>query len=83
MRRQFLNAAGSGVLFAVAVLGGIGIGSRPGNAADEDESKIQQGFAIAPVPLNLTGTRPGVSRTGQLHRECAGRLQWLPHQRSA
>ena len=41
--------------FAMAVLGGIVISSRPGSAADDDESKIQQGFAIAPVPLNLAG----------------------------
>jgi hypothetical protein len=55
MKRQFLKTIGTGVAFAMAVLGGIVIGSRPGSAADDDESTIQQGFAIAPVPLNLAG----------------------------
>jgi hypothetical protein len=54
-RQQFLKIMGSGVALAAAILGGITITPRPGKAADDDESKIQQGFAIAPVPLNLAG----------------------------
>jgi hypothetical protein len=42
-------------VFGAVVLGGMMISSRPGLAADDDESKIQRGFAIAPVPLNLAG----------------------------
>ena len=58
-QRQFLRTVGTGAALAVAVLGGLSIGSRRGNAfqnqGNDDESRIQQGFAIAPVPLNLTG----------------------------
>jgi hypothetical protein len=54
-RQQFLKMMGSGAALAAAVIGGISISQRRGNAADDEESKIQQGFAIAPVPLNLAG----------------------------
>lgn len=54
-QQQFLKTMGTGAALALAVLGGLAISSRPGNAADDDESKIQQGFAIAPVRLNLAG----------------------------
>ena len=55
IRKQILKTMGTGVAFVMALLGGIVISPRPGSAADDDESKIQQGFAIAPVQLNLTG----------------------------
>src|SRR5712692_5841260 len=58
-QRQFLKSIGTGAALAVVVLGGLLIGSRSGNAfqnqGNDEESKIQQGFAIAPVPLNLAG----------------------------
>jgi hypothetical protein len=55
---QFSKAAGATVSLAAIVLVGMLINSSPGRAQDggnSNESKIQQGFAIAPVPLNLTG----------------------------
>ncbi len=50
-------AAGAVVLIVVA---GILVRSRSGQAQDgnDDSWRIQQGFAIAPVPLNLTGKSP-------------------------
>src|SRR5712692_11839453 len=58
-QRQFLKSIGTGAALAVVVLGGLLIGSRSGNAfqnqGNDDESRIQQGFEIAPVPLNLAG----------------------------
>jgi hypothetical protein len=54
-RQQFLKTIRTVLALAVAVLSGIAISSQRGGAADDDESKIQQGFAIAPVPLNLAG----------------------------
>ena len=58
-QRQFLKTIGTGAALAVVVLGGLLIGSRSGNAfqnqGNDDESRIQQGFAIAPVTLNLVG----------------------------
>ncbi len=63
-RRVALSTPGK-LMFAVAVMGGLmsiplptGAGDRnehDGNEHDRDESKIQRGFAIAPVPLNLRG----------------------------
>jgi hypothetical protein len=54
---HFLKTIGAGAALAVFLLGGMLISSRRGQAFDNDgdgdESKIQQGFAIAPVPLNL------------------------------
>ena len=58
--RQFLKTIGS---FAAIVLVGIFIASPHGHASGEgsegndDASRIKQGFAIAPVPLNLVGKK--------------------------
>ena len=58
-RRQFFRTIGTGTAVAVGVLGSLLISSWGGQASEnegnDDESKIQQGFAIAPVPLNLAG----------------------------
>ena len=54
-RRQFLKTMATAAVFCVVVFGGMIISSGPGLAADDDESKIQQGLAIAPVTLNLAG----------------------------
>jgi hypothetical protein len=54
-RQQFLKTMGTAAVFCLVVLGGMMISSGPGLAADDDESKIQQGLAIAPVTLNLAG----------------------------
>jgi hypothetical protein len=55
---QFSKAVGAAAAFAAIVLAGMLISSPRGQAqgdGNDDESKIQQGFAIAPVPLNLGG----------------------------
>jgi hypothetical protein len=57
--QQFAKGAGAvAAVFAIG-LAGMMIGASRGQAQNDDgndeESKIQQGFAIAPVPLNLAG----------------------------
>src|SRR5437667_11518390 len=66
-QNHFLKRIGAGTALAVVVLGGMLISSRRGQAFDKDKGKgnqgndddeqslIQRGFAIAPVPLNLAG----------------------------
>lgn len=55
-QRQFLKTIGASAAIAVVVLAGMFISATRGKAdTDDSESKIQQGFAIAPVPLNLNG----------------------------
>lgn len=58
-QHQVLKTIGSSAAVAVVVLVGMLLASRHGQASgqddgDDEESKIQRGFAIAPVPLNLT-----------------------------
>ena len=54
---NFTKAAGAGAALAMVVLMGILLSSPPGWAQDwsEEAEKIQIGFAVAPVPLNLAG----------------------------
>ena len=53
---QFFKAMGAVVALVAIVLVGMSITSPRGQAQGEDsQSEIQQGFAIAPVPLNLEG----------------------------
>ena len=55
--KQYIRPAGALAVVGAIVLAGVSFRS-PRVHADEgnnDESKIQQGFAIAPVPLNLKG----------------------------
>ena len=56
--QQFAKGAGAvAAVFAIG-LAGMMISAQRGRADDnenDDQSKIQQGFAIAPVPLNLAG----------------------------
>ena len=59
-QHQFLKTIGSFAALALVVLVGVSITSRHGqasgqNAGNDEQSKIQQGFAVAPVPLNLQG----------------------------
>ena len=56
-RSRYLTSVATGGALLALVFGGILINANRGNAADDDdsESKIKQGFAIAPVPLNLRG----------------------------
>ncbi len=54
---NFTKTAGAGASFALVVFAGMLVSSPRGRAQDwnEDEARIQQGFDIAPVPLNLVG----------------------------
>jgi len=57
--KQFVKPAGAIAVFAAIVLAGM-LSSSPRTRAiaddnDSNESKIQRGFEIAPVPLNLDG----------------------------
>jgi len=80
--KTFIKAAGIVTAFGAIVLAAMFSSSRRVRAIDDDdessESKIRQGFEIAPVPLNLDGknrARPGGIR--QLHCQRTCRLQWL------
>ena len=62
MPKQFVKAAGAIAALVSLVFAGIVISSRGMQAFDDDDddndrdrSKIQQGFQIAPVPLNFAG----------------------------
>ena len=51
-------AVGAGVAILAAILGMTGLMAdqgKPASTSSDDESKIQTGFAIAPVPLDLRG----------------------------
>ena len=59
-RRKFVKPAAAVAAFAAIVLAGMLSSSRLVKATDDDdedrnEAKIQRGFEIAPVPLNLEG----------------------------
>src|SRR5215831_576998 len=57
--KTFIKAAGIVTAFGAIVFAGMFSSSRRVRAIDDDdessESKIRQGFEIAPVPLNLDG----------------------------
>src|SRR5579862_8891840 len=58
MRKQVTASAATISTFAALALAGTMLIRAPHARADEgnnEESEIQQGFAIAPVPLNLAG----------------------------
>src|SRR6266567_756236 len=65
--RQFLKTVGSG---AAILLVGIFMASPHGQASGQtsdgngDASRIKQGFAIAPVPLNMAGKNPALVGLG-------------------
>src|SRR5467141_2039550 len=59
-RRKFIKPAAAVAAFAAIILAGMWSSSPRVKATDDDdedrnESKIQRGFEIAPVPLNLNG----------------------------
>jgi hypothetical protein len=73
MKKNWLRAGPAAAIstFAAIALAGIMVlSSSPvraqndNNQANEDESEIQQGFAIAPVPLNLVGKDRGLVGLG-------------------
>src|SRR5438445_142250 len=87
---------GAGTGLTVVVISGMLISSPRGQAQNrdddfqnDDESKIQKGFAIAPVPLNLEGKNPGLVGLGSYlvngpgdcnacHNPGPGNNQFLP-----
>ena len=92
-RLEFLKTTmRTAALFCVVGLSGMMISAGPGLAGDDDESKIQQGFAIAPVPLNLAGKDRDLVGLGSYivnaHADCNGchtsaplnmpALEWVP-----
>jgi hypothetical protein len=53
---KLFQTVGAGTAFAAAVIGGMMIVSPRGQADyDSDDPRIQEGFAIAPVYLNMQG----------------------------
>ncbi len=95
-QRQSLKTIGTGTALAALVLGGMLISPRRGQASDnegnDDESRIQQGLAIAPVKLNLDGKDRALVGLGSYivnaQADCNGchtsaplnnpALEWLP-----
>ena len=95
-QHRFFRTIGTGTALAVVVLVGFLFSSRRGqafqNEANDDESRIQQGFAIAPVPLNLAGKDRALVGLGSYivnaQVDCNGchtsspapspQLQWVP-----
>jgi hypothetical protein len=56
LKSNLIKLWGTGTIAAGALLAGLLLYSPQSKAADDNsESRIQQGFAIAPVPLNLKG----------------------------
>lgn len=57
MKTPFLKVASTGAAFTALIAASLMIGSQRGRADSDnsEESRIQIGFAIAPVPLNLQG----------------------------
>jgi hypothetical protein len=73
MKKNWLRAGPAAAIstFAAIALAGIMLVGSPqvraqndANQGNADESKIQQGFAIAPVPLNLAGKNPALVGLG-------------------
>jgi len=78
--KPFIKAAGIVTAFGAIVLAGMLSSSRRVRATDDDdessESKIRQGFEIAPVPLNLDGKNRALVGLGSYivnaHADCNG-----------
>jgi len=54
-QNRFFKTAGLIMASTAIILAGMTTNPKPVHAGDDDESKVQQGFEIAPVPLNLEG----------------------------
>ena len=84
---QKRKVVGATVAFAVVLVAGMLISSPGGKADDRDDRddekdpRIEQGFDIAPVPLNLEGKNRRFGGIGKLFRERADGLRWLPQPR--
>jgi hypothetical protein len=50
--KKFVAAAGL-VVAAIAIAGTLGVRAEKDDGPDESDSRVQRGFAIAPVPLNV------------------------------
>src|SRR5579864_1660746 len=62
---NFTKTAGSGAAFGMVVLVGMLVSSPRGQAqGSDDTARIQQGLAIAPVPLNMVGLDPNLVGLG-------------------
>jgi hypothetical protein len=88
---QGLKAFGTTLIFAGAAIAGLLISSPRGKADDREEekdSRIEQGFEIAPVHLNLEGKNPALVGLGSYivnahdcngcHNPGPGNNQFLP-----
>ena len=72
-----VKALGASTAFGVTILAVMSLTSQPGWAddkevVDDNASKIQQGFAIAPVPLNLAGKNRALVGLGSYMVNAAG-----------
>jgi hypothetical protein len=78
--KSFAKLAGAIVTLVAITLAGMSIKAPHAHANDDDDdSRIQIGFQIAPVPLNLEGRdNQGESGTRQLPGQRHWRLQWVP-----
>jgi hypothetical protein len=76
-KRGFVSALGTSAVFGVVILGVMFLTSQSGRAyyqedQDSSASKIQQGFAIAPVTLNLTNKNRALVGLGSYLVNAAG-----------
>ena len=78
-KKGTINVVGAIGASAAIVVAGMWVSSprvRADNEGNDEESKIQQGFAIAPVPLNLVGKNPALVGMGSYivnaHAGCNG-----------
>jgi hypothetical protein len=78
IRNRIVKTIGAAAAIGALALAGMFVSSpRARGDDDSNESKVQIGFRIAPVPLHLEGTGPGTGWTWKLRGE-HGWLQRLP-----
>lgn len=78
-QRKYWKISGTAAVMAM-VLAGLTSSSTNGKAAgDESESKIQRGFAVAPVKLNLTGKNRALVGLGSYLVNVAGDCNGCHH----
>ena len=92
-QHQFLKTIGSATALALAVLLGMSIHSprvrANADGGDSNESRVQRGFEVAPVPLNLAGKNRALVGLGSYlvnaagdcnacHNQGPGNNQFLP-----
>ena len=79
MTQKTINVSGAIAASVAIVVAGMWVSSprvKANDVGNDQESKIQQGFAIAPVPLNLVGKNPALVGMGSYivntHADCDG-----------